>query len=205
MYIPKHFNIKDSELILRIIKEFSFATLISNNNNEIEISHLPLIADTSGTFLTGHFAKANAHSNIPENSEIVAIFHGPHSYISPSWYETRNAVPTWNYVNIHVSGILTRLHSDELLNELEALIRTFEPDSTEYSLNDLSSENKERLINGIVGFKIEITKIDAKAKLSQNHSVERQSLVAEKLNSFGKENELYISKLMKENLKGHFR
>ncbi|MDX1959162.1 MAG: FMN-binding negative transcriptional regulator [Leptospiraceae bacterium] len=204
MYIPKSFKLEDKELIIQILNEFPFATIISNNSDGIQISHLPLVLDENSNSLVGHFARANNHAEDIDNKYVVAVFHGPHVYISPSFYETQNTVPTWDYVNIHISGKLMITSSKEdLWEDVKFLTSKFESNSEKYSLNHLEPENRERLLKGIIGFRIQIETIEAKAKLNQNHSIERQRLVAEKLKSSGKENDLYIARLIEWNLSGN--
>jgi transcriptional regulator len=202
MYIPKSFKLENKNLLNKIISDFPFATLISNNRDGIQITHLPLILNEKENLLIGHMAKANNQLDNMENMKVISIFHGPHTYISLSFYETLNTVPTWDYVNIHIHGILSITNNEEMLmTDLNTLIEKFEPKSEIYSMNSVEPKNLERLISGIIGFRIKIENIEAKAKLNQNHSIERQKLLAQKLKLSGKENDLYISELIESNLR----
>ena len=149
--------------------------------------------------LHGHFARPNDQWKDSGNQQVLAIFQGPHSYISPSWYETNNAVPTWNYVAVHVYGELEIVEDEqELIDSLQELVHKYEDPESTYSLNDVDPNYMGGLRKGIVGFKIKINKIEGKAKLSQNHSVERRKLVVEKLEKVGSEGSKGIAELMKE-------
>jgi transcriptional regulator len=149
--------------------------------------------------LHGHFARPNEQWKDIENQEVLAIFQGPHSYISPSWYKTNKAVPTWNYVAVHVYGELEIVEDEqELIDSLQDLVHKYENPKSAYSLNDVDPNYMEGLSRGIVGFKIKINKIEGKAKLSQNHSVERRGLVIEELEKVGSEGSRGIAGLMKE-------
>ena len=106
MYIPKHFTIKDEETKYEMIEQNSFATLFSQHNGAPYATHLPLLLNRETLTLSGHFARPNEQWKDSGNQQVLAIFQGPHSYISPSWYETNKAVPTWNYVAVHVYGEL---------------------------------------------------------------------------------------------------
>ena len=171
MYIPKHFTIQDEETKYEIIEQNSFATLFSQHNGEPYATHLPLLLNRETLTLHGHFARPNEQWKDSGNQQVLAIFQGPHSYISPSWYETNKAVPTWNYVAVHVYGELEIVEDEqELIDSLQDLVHKYENPKSTYSLNDVDPNYMEGLSKGIVGFKIKINKIEGKAKLSQNHS-----------------------------------
>ncbi|MDP4108035.1 MAG: FMN-binding negative transcriptional regulator, partial [Bacillota bacterium] len=106
MYIPEYFKINDKEIIYEVIEKNSFATLFSQHNGEPCATHLPLTLNRENDLLYGHFALQNEQWKDIESQKVLVTFQGPHCYISPSWYETNKAVPTWNYVAIHVYGHL---------------------------------------------------------------------------------------------------
>ncbi|MGE6398341.1 FMN-binding negative transcriptional regulator [Bacillus cereus] len=201
MYIPKHFTIQDEEKKYEIIEQNSFATLFSQHNGAPYATHLPLLLNRETLTLSGHFARPNEQWKDSENQQVLAVFQGPHSYISPSWYETNKAVPTWNYVALHVYGELEIVEDEqELIDSLQDLVHKYENPKSTYSLNDVDPNYMEGLSRGIVGFKIKINKIEGKAKLSQNHSVERRGLVIEELEKVGSEGSRGIARWMKEQL-----
>ncbi|KYG28232.1 FMN-binding negative transcriptional regulator [Alkalihalobacillus trypoxylicola] len=201
MYIPKHFKIDDEEVIFDFIEKYSFATLFSQHEGEPYASHLPLQLKKSENALYGHFARPNAQWKDADNQQILVIFQGPHCYISPSWYETKKAVPTWNYVTIHVYGVLEIVEDKRiLLHSLNDLVNKYESSDSPYDLSEVEESFIEGMSKGIVAFKINITKIEAKAKLSQNHSTERQERVIKNLEEKADENSLQIAVLMKKNL-----
>ncbi|CUB59633.1 Protease synthase and sporulation protein PAI 2 [Bacillus subtilis] len=199
MYIPKYFAIQDEEMKYEIIKQNSFATLFSQHNGEPYATHLPLLLNRETLVLHGHFARPNEQWKDIGTQQVLAIFQGPHSYISPSWYETKNAVPTWNYVAVHVYGELEIVEDEKtLVDSLQDLVNKYEDPESTYSLNDVDTNYMAGLSKGIVGFKIKINKIEGKAKLSQNHSVERRKLVVEKLEKVGSEESRAIAGLMRK-------
>lgn len=201
MYIPKHFTIQDEEKKYEMIEQNSFATLFSQHNGAPYATHLPLLLNRETLTLYGHFARPNEQWKDSGNQQVLAVFQGPHSYISPSWYETNKAVPTWNYVAVHVYGALEIVEDEqELIDSLQDLVHKYEDPQSTYSLNDVDPNYMEGLSRGIVGFKIKINKIEGKAKLSQNHSVERRGLVIEELEKVGSERSRGIAKWMKEQL-----
>ncbi|CAM4053264.1 MULTISPECIES: FMN-binding negative transcriptional regulator [Bacillus] len=197
MYIPKYFAIQDEEMKYEIMEQNSFATLFSQHNGEPYATHLPLLLNRETLTLHGHFARPNEQWKDSGNQHVLAIFQGPHSYISPSWYETNNAVPTWNYVAVHVYGELEIVEDEqELLNSLQELVHKYEEPQSTYSLNEVDSNYMAGLSRGIVGFKIKINKIEGKAKLSQNHSVERRNLVVEELEKVDSAGSRGIARMM---------
>ncbi|MED1900329.1 transcriptional regulator [Bacillus thuringiensis] len=199
MYIPKYFAIQDEEMKYEIMEQNSFATLFSQHNGEPYATHLPLLLNREPLTLHGHFARPNEQWKDIGTQQVLAIFQGPHSYISPSWYETNNAVPTWNYVAVHVYGELEIVEDEKtLVDSLQDLVSKYEDPESTYSLNDVDPNYMGGLSKGIVGFKIKINKIEGKAKLSQNHSVKRQNLVVEKLEKVGSEESKRIAELMRK-------
>ncbi|PFV78531.1 transcriptional regulator [Bacillus sp. AFS059628] len=199
MYIPKYFAIQDEEMKYEIMEQNSFATLFSQHNGEPYATHLPLLLNRETLTLHGHFARPNEQWKDIESQQALAIFQGPHSYISPSWYETNNAVPTWNYVAVHVYGELEIVEGEqELIDSLQQLVHKYEDSKSTYSLNDVNPNYMAGLSKGIVGFKIKINKIEGKAKLSQNHSVTRRKLVVEELEKVDSEGSRGIAELMRK-------
>lgn len=202
MYIPSHFRIVENEIIYEIIEENGFATLFSKHEGMPYATHIPLLMDENKEYLYGHFAKANPQWRDIENQNVLAIFHGPHCYISSSWYESNRNVPTWNYQAVHVYGKVEIIKDEELKNSLYDLVVKYESPDSSYQLDEVDPTFLEGMTKGIIGFKINIDKIEAKAKLSQNHPIERRKLVIQELEKMNEENEQKIAKLMKRGLDG---
>ncbi|TGL86264.1 FMN-binding negative transcriptional regulator [Leptospira congkakensis] len=199
MYIPDHFKM-ETDFIYQSIEENPFSILVSNNQEEMMATHLPLLLSEDKLSLIGHFAKPNPQSLI-NGKEVLCIFSGPHCYISPSWYETDRAVPTWNFTAVHVKGILTiEENSEKIHKSLVNLVHRFESKDSKYKIESVDTHYTEGLKKGIVPFEIKITNIEGKQKLSQNHSVERRSLVISNLDLMPGENEKAIASLMKKRL-----
>lgn len=202
MYIPTHFKIKDDTLAFAIMKEHSFATLFSQHNGMPFATHLPLILNKDNSYLYGHFARPNPQWIDIKNQTVLTIFHGPHCYISPSWYETNKAVPTWSYVTVHVYGEVELIEDEhELMNSLHDMVMKYEPPDSSYNLQDVDAEFLAGMNKGVQGFKIKINKIEGKAKLSQNHPLQRQELIVKQLEQISNTDEQQISLLMKASLK----
>lgn len=201
MYIPKEFLIHDKETLYSIVEENGFAIVFSENCGKPFATHLPLYLDRESQCLYGHFAKANPQWRESEGKEMLVVFHGPHAYISPSWYESDQTVPTWNYVAVHVYGKLELLDDEaDTIHSLSTLVRKYEPSNSPYSLDRVDEKLQSGLRKGIVGFKIPIQSIEGKAKLSQNHPLERQQRVIKNLEQIQDENSQKIASLMKKNI-----
>jgi transcriptional regulator len=204
MYIPKSFEVNEKETIYDLIENNSFAILFSKKGDKPSATHLPLLLDRNEGYLYGHMAKANTHwENI--ESEVLVVFSGAHSYISPSWYETPQSVPTWNYVAVHVYGNLELIEDDKrLIKILDDSVSYYESGKPNpWDMSKADSNFIDNLSKGIVGFKIQITKIEGKWKLSQNHSEERQERVINALELQEDYNSMQIAKLMRANLMKH--
>ena len=190
LYTPKHFDTHDRAAIARLINQHSFATLVTPVTPEPMVSHLPLLlvpgCEPHGT-LIGHFARANPHWQHARDVESLALFHGPHAYISPSWYgEPARMVPTWNYASVHAHGTLTIVEDPvQAQGIMDALVTRFE--GTRAMPWKFQREERERdaLMGAIVTFRLRIKRVDAKFKLSQNRSREDRARVSEALRAEG--------------------
>lgn len=203
MYIPRAFEVTDKERLFAFIRANSFGVLFSQNNGQPCATHLPFLLEVdneSNGVLSGHFAKANPHWKEIEG-EVLAVFGGPHAYISPTWYEAENTVPTWNYTAVHAYGHITMIQEKEALLQLvQDTVRFYEaamPTSWQF---DSSEKFYRKMIGGVVGFKIEISRLEGKWKLNQNHPLERQQKVVKVLQQSKSQNEQVIAALMMENI-----
>lgn len=186
MYIPEHFRVRDQEQGISFMQANPFAILISSTGDGPFATHLPLAIEAAGegVILRGHVAKANPHwQHLERQPECLTIFHGPHAYISPSHYATKEAVPTWNYGAVHAYG-KARIFSkpEELLPMLHLLIDTFDA-SYAQQWKQLSDSYRQRMLSHIVGMEISVTRLEAKFKLSQNRTREEQENVMTSLSN----------------------
>ena|SRR5579862_3382510 len=161
-----------------------FAILVSTTNVGPFATHVPVVIrqDAGQTTIRGHVAKANPHwRHLQEQAQCLMIFHGPHAYVSPTNYATGENVPTWNYGAVHAYGkARTFSETSELLGMLHDLIPTFEAAYAEQWAG-LSESYRARMLSHIVGFEIEVTKLEAKFKLSQNRTRDEQQKVIDSL------------------------
>ncbi len=204
MYTPKHFRMEDKSEMFRFIEQNSFGMLITSSPVKLKAVHLPMILSRDSAengILYGHVSAANDVLN-DISGEALAIFQGAHSYISSSWYESYESVPTWNYLAVHAYGNVRILHDHaRKLDVVGKMVRFYEAEDSPYRLSELNSEYLEKQLKGIIAFEFEISKLEGKMKLSQNHSPLRQSLIIENLEKDGGEDAIEIAGLMKRNLK----
>ena len=199
MYIPKDFKLDDPARIAEVIRRFNFGLLISaapggSSGGAPVATHLPFLYDAArgphGT-LTAHMARANPHwkdfvAIAEAGGEVLAVFSGPHGYISPSWYGPGDAVPTWNYVAVHAYGTPRLMEDAAVRPMLEELVATHEASAAE-SWSMLGNDEKflARMQRGIVAFEIPVARLEAKAKLSQNKTPEVRGRVSAALRAAG--------------------
>ncbi|WP_067100759.1 FMN-binding negative transcriptional regulator [Marinomonas atlantica] len=180
MYTPASTELTESVAIAKFIEQFGFGLIVSPT---LEATHLPLILKPEeGELgcLYGHFAKANGHWQQVDDQRVLVVFNGPHSYISPSWYQTNPAVPTWNYAAVHCYGVVELLSEQETSDSMDELVSKYEPELL--SNNQLMpSEYKARLTKAVVGFRIVLDDIQAKEKLGQHRKPADQTGVYQAL------------------------
>ena len=188
MYIPKQFEETNIDVLHRLIQAKPLATLVTLKDGMIEANHIPLVFTGSTSalgVLSGHVARANTiWKDHPEDREVLAIFQGAESYITPSWYvskaESGKVVPTWNYVSVHAKGRMRVIQEPEwMLTQLNALTDHNEARFAHpWSVSDAPSEFTEKLLVAIVGIQIEITDLKGKWKISQDKSQRDRAAVA---------------------------
>ena len=182
MYTPSHYKNENLDEVREFLKQNSFGILINQTDGRPWATHIPLeldVDDEGKDILVGHISKANPQwKSFKGNEEVLAIFNGPHSYISSSWYKEEE-VPTWNYIAVHVYGKIQILNDEAVLDSLHKLVDKYEKASTNpVSINNLSHKTM-RQIKGIVGFQIGITDIHATYKLSQTRPEDHPKIIEE--------------------------
>jgi transcriptional regulator len=201
MYVPEHFRVRHHEDAIAFMRANPFAILISTAETGPFATHLPLFVRTEEekVILRGHVAKANPHwQYLEQQPQCLTIFHGAHSYVSPSNYTARESVPTWNYAAVHLYGNARVFTSPaDLLGMLHELMATFEP-AYASQWATLDPAYRERMLRQIVDFEIEVTKMEGKFKLSQNRPREDQANVIASLEKADDTAVSGVSRLMRE-------
>ena len=202
MYIPENYSLTNQAEIHEFLHKNGFVLLINQTLGKLWATHVPLVLDfkSDGTpYLLGHISKANPqHEGFAENNEILAVFTGPHAYISSSWYDHEN-VPTWNYIAVHVYGKI-KIHShEEAVLGLKKLVDKYEEKSENPIRVENLSEKTMREVRGIIGFEIEITSIEAQKKLSQNRDDKNYKNIISELETLKDPQAKAMAEAMKKN------
>ena len=199
MYTPKLYREEDREKILSFLKSNNFPALVSTHEGRLTATHLPveMLESPDGSLtIHGHLSRANPQWKSLEGQEALLMFQGPHTYISPRWYNHVN-VPTWNYINVHVYGTVKILDGEAFRSLLRNLIHLHEA-GTGYSLDGLPADFVEKEMRGAVGFSMEVTRLDAASKLSQNRDDESHSSIISHLKESGDPASLEIANEMQK-------
>jgi transcriptional regulator len=204
MYRPRHFDIDDVQVLHRFMRDQSFALLVTTEDGAPFASHIPLLLDRDtgdqGRLL-GHVAKANPQWRAFDGkTEAMAVFWGPHAYISPNWYETETMVPTWNYVTVHAYGKPTVIDDPETVRQGQAqLVDTYESDATgNWSMDVLPDDYLGKMLGAIVAFEMPIERLQGNFKLSQNRQPKDREGAIEGLRQTGNAEAEEVARLMAE-------
>ena len=206
MYIPKHFQEHREENLIELIAQYPFASLVTYSKPGIEVNHLPfyLKKNKGKNLLLAHIAKANPlWKTVQAGEESLIIFNGPNAYVSPNYYPSKlahgRAVPTWNYVAVHVKGTMKFLHDNEskltVVEHLTNLHESHQPKP--WSVSDAPSMYIEKMLSAIVGLEIEIISMVGKWKVSQNQSLENQQGVISGLAATSTQQKANLASMMK--------
>lgn len=197
MYIPKHFEESNVNVLHEFIRCNPFAILVTYIDSGLNADHIPVFLNTENinkVCLQGHIAASNPlWENLSENKEVLLIFQGGNAYITPSWVPSKKVnakvVPTWNYSSVHVKGSIEFIHEPSwkinLLNKLTAHQEA--KLENPWQVSDAPSEFIKKLLPAIVGFEVVVNEIFGKFKLSQNQSQENRIGIAEGLERQGHE------------------
>lgn len=183
MYIPAHFRNNDEEELLDFMRKNSFGMIISNGPTVPMVTHIPFTIDKHDKqiVLTSHYAAANPHSQLLKTGDMVTVvFSGPHGYISPSLYDSRESVPTWNYIAVHAVGEYAVSPEEDKNAMLRTMIKEYDPDYMK-QYDELSPKYLQGMMKGFVGFTIRVTELQGKYKLSQNKNPNERARIAEHL------------------------
>lgn len=198
MYIPKLYREEDREKILEFLKQNNFPAFVTHDGEKPTATHLPVevLENENGSLtILGHMSRANPQWKSFGEQEVLLIFQGAHTYISPRWYDHVN-VPTWNYLMVHVYGKVRLVEREELYTLLSRLVKNHEEPAA-YSLEALPQDFVQKEMNGVVGFAVDVTRIDAGYKLSQNRNDGDHENIIRELEGRGDENSAAVAKSMR--------
>lgn len=204
MYTPKHNREEDRAVLMEFMKAHSFATLITVKGNMPRATHLPFMLEMQSERITlvAHMARANSQwRDFAEEREALVIFQEPHAYVSPRHYETAQNVPTWNYVAVHAYGhpVVLEGRGDKLAL-LERLIREHDEAYFQKWL-ELPKEYINTKLDGIVAFRIDVERLEARWKLSQDRTVTERENIIEEFAASDDGLATELAELMKRNLR----
>jgi transcriptional regulator len=184
MHTPSHFKLEDIDALNGVMRAYDFALLVVPGEPDLAATHIPLKLDDEHQILFGHVAKANPmYEAIRAGKEAMAIFSGPHAYVSPTWYSKPDEnVPTWNYIAVHVFGKLKPLDGEAAELSLSSQVADFE---SEWRITNLDAKKRARMEAAIQPFELSMDRIIGKAKLSQNKSHGERIRLADALNRRG--------------------
>ena len=187
MYNLPYFKEKDQQVVLDFIHQHPFAFLAGcSEDGKPVATQVPVFIDEleGKLFLSGHIMKnTDHHKAFLTNPNVLAVFSGPHTYVSASWYDKKEQASTWNYMSVHAKGQLKFLDEQALLDVLKRTTNHFE--NNPYSganFEDLPEEYVQRLSKAIIAFEVEVQELDNVFKLSQNHNEKTYHNIMEKLN-----------------------
>jgi transcriptional regulator len=200
MYIPREFKIDDLKKIMKFVEDNNFGILLSIYNNEIYNTQIPLMLDTENEkfILKGHMARANMQWYRSKDENVTVLFTGPHHYISPLYYKDKDSVPTWDYMTVRMDGKLELMDENETRKFLQEMSRFYDKKWADEG-ND-KREYYSKMVLQIVGFKIEVSKINAKFKLSQNRPEDMEN-IAINLETLGDAESVSVAKFIREEIK----
>lgn len=203
MYIPNHNKEVNLAKLYSFMREYSFVTLVTSKNDLIQATHLPVLVTMEESLIkiSGHLAKANHQwQTFSHSQEVLTIFQQPHAYISPTNYDKFPSVPTWNYVAVHAYGVVKILHTqEEKLALINNMIKYYEATFLDH-FNSYPQEFIDKKLDSIVGFEIDVGRIESRYKLSQDRTVNEQETIIKTLTQTDDLLESSIARLMRENL-----
>lgn len=198
MFVPAPFAFKEQHEQLAFIDEYAFAVLVSQ---DLQATHIPLLARQEGDdlVLEGHVARANPHWKQLNNTETLAVFAGPHAYISPTWYASAPNVPTWNYVAVHAKGYLNAMDDAATLDVIDRIMDKFEPAMARPTAGTDQADYQQKLLRGIVGIQLRVTSLQGVRKLGQHKSADDKAGVYNGLRNTGRHDALDLVDYMQRN------
>lgn len=201
MYIPEEYKHNNLEEVKDFIQKNSFGVLVNQSEGRLCATHIPLELDKNENgkdVLFGHISKENPQWKGFESSDkVLAIFSGPNSYISSSWYDFEG-VPTWNYIAVHIYGTVKVIEGEALLSSLKKLVDKYEVNSENPVKIENLSKKTMMMTRGIVAFEIEIEEIQAQHKLSQNRDQKNYDTIIAELEKTGNNDAKAIAGEMKK-------
>lgn len=210
VYLPSVFNEARPEVLAAHIERHDFGLLVSQGAGGMQASHIPFLAVRRGgaLLLQGHLARPNPQvAQLATGGEVLAIFAGPHAYVSPTWYEAGPSVPTWNYADVHAYGTVRPIAEEAWLRDLLRRLseRHEAANPTPWRMADQPADYLATMLNGIIGFEIAVTRLEGKYKLSQNRPAADRPRIIAALEARGDDGARAVARLMRDREAGRDR
>ena len=203
VYLPPAFTEKRPEVLMGHIERYDFGLLVTHGAEGLVASHIPFLIERDGErlHLQGHLARPNPQvGDLARGGEVLAIFNGPHAYISPNWYATSPSVPTWNYADVHAYGTVQLVEDAQWLRRF--LVRLSERHEARnpvaWRMQQLPEDYVETMLKGIIGLDIALTRLEGKYKLSQNRPAADRPGVIAALDAQGDPEAHAVARLMRD-------
>jgi len=203
MYVPRHFSQDDTAVVHDLIRSNVFATLVTEVSGRLDATHVPVVLDEAPGALGSlrfHLARANPTSKaLMDGREVLMVFVGPHTYISPDWYANEHLVPTWNYAVVHAYGQPRTMDEAELRRLLDDLSASQEKQlpKTPWTMDKMPAQLLDKMCKAIVGFDLPVAEFQAKWKLNQNRGADDRAGVVDALDTLGGESKHAVAAMMR--------
>lgn len=183
MYSPPYNRIESRSELIEFMRANNFALLVTGTGGELHASHLPVLVEerARNLLLVMHMARANPQWQRFFDEEVMVVFLGPHAYVSPRWYEQKPRVPTWNYAAVHAYGKVEVVEGRAAKHEAQAKLVALQDPQWKPAFEQLPGQYLDDMLEGIVNFEIEVTRLETRWKLSQNRGRREQELIIAEL------------------------
>ncbi len=202
MYSPPYNRVEKRAEVLKFMRANNFVLLVTGKNDALHASHLPVMLheEKQQIILDMHMARANAQWREFSGAEVLVVFFGPHAYVSPRWYEEKERVPTWNYAAVHAYGVPELLEDRKAKHAYQR--RLIERLDAQWlpQFDALREEYVQRMLGAIVNFRIPVTRLETRWKLSQNRGRREQELIAAELEKSSDLTERALAALTRKHL-----
>jgi len=202
MYSPSYNRIEDRAELVAFMRANNFAVLVTGTGGALHASHLPVrvLVHDDQIVLDMHMAKNNPQWKEFFDDEVMVVFAGPHAYVSPTWYEEKERVPTWNYAALHAYGVPVMVpEKDRKYQSQRRLVADMDPQWLP-KFDALRQEYVDMMLDGIVNFEIPVTRLETRWKLSQNRGRREMELIADQLGKSGDSVERALAGLTRKHL-----
>ena len=203
MYNLSYFKEKDRQRLLQFLHNYPFAFISGSNAKGRQVAtQIPILVEERADdwYLQGHIMRnTDHHKAFHENPQVLALFTGPHAYVSASWYTNPAIGSTWNYMSVHIRGTMRFMPEQDLIAFMQKLTLHFEKDNTESPTiyDNLPDSFLQKMMPAIVGFEIKVEELDNVFKLSQNRDEDSYRNIIARLHERGGSSTLVATEMEK--------